>query len=105
MHAAGPVLRLLPWYYERIYVHVRPERVYVWPGGDSGAEPQLLDSHLEEVRSGHGEEPEEPPARRRRRDRLGRPPATSWARATTPPCCRVVAPDGFPFAVRVPIRP
>ena len=24
---------LFDWYFTRIYVHVRPERVYVWPGG------------------------------------------------------------------------
>ena len=47
------------WYYKRIYVHVRPERVYLWPGGDATVEPQLLDSHMEEVRSGHDEEPDE----------------------------------------------
>ena len=52
------------WYYARLYVHVRPERVYLWPGGDVSAEPELLDSHMEEVRSGHDEEPDvalEPP--------------------------------------------
>ncbi|MEA2423590.1 MAG: hypothetical protein QOF55_2689, partial [Thermoleophilaceae bacterium] len=30
------------WYYTRIYLHVRPERVYVWPGGDCGLDPELL---------------------------------------------------------------
>ena len=43
---------MLGWYYTRIYVHVRPERVYVWPEGDCTREPELLDAHLEEVRSG-----------------------------------------------------
>src|SRR3954453_4331210 len=41
------------WYFDRIYVHVRPERVYVWPGGDPGQEPQLYGAHAEEWRSGH----------------------------------------------------
>ena len=43
---------LFNWYYTRLYVDVRPERVYVWPDGDLTSEPELLDSHMEEVRSG-----------------------------------------------------
>jgi hypothetical protein len=97
--------RMFNWYYTRIYVHVRPERVYVWPGGDTGAEPELLDAHLEEVRSGHNEEPERPPEHApgpgvdwdARMDELGDRYRTA--------VLAVVGPDGFPFAVRVPIRP
>ena len=48
---------MLGWYFKRLYVSVRPERVYIWPDGDPGREPQLLDAHMEEVRSGHDEEP------------------------------------------------
>jgi hypothetical protein len=51
---------LFEWYFTRIYVHVRPERVYVWPRGDISAEPELLDARVEEVRSGHSEEPARP---------------------------------------------
>ena len=55
----APVRRLLTWYYARIYIRVRPERIYVWPRGEiSPAEPTLYDAHMEEVRSGHSEEPE-----------------------------------------------
>src|SRR5215211_7482911 len=43
---------------QQLDVHVRPERVYVWPGGDLDAEPRLYDAHVEEVRSAHNEEPE-----------------------------------------------
>ena len=43
---------------DEVDVHVRPERVYVWPGGDLEAEPQLYDAHVDEVRSAHNEEPE-----------------------------------------------
>jgi len=46
--------RFLAWYYTRIYIHVRPERIYVWR---SEGEPELYDAHMEEVRSGHSEEP------------------------------------------------
>ena len=60
MHPPAFVRGMFSWYYDRIYVYVRPERVYVWPAGDPTAEPQLFGSHVEEVRSGHVEEPELP---------------------------------------------
>ena len=92
------------WYYTRIYVHVRPERVFVWPNGDATAEPQLLDSHMEEVRSGHDEEPDvpQPPPTGRepvwdaRMDELGDRYRTG--------VLSIVSPDGFPFAIRVPLE-
>lgn len=101
-----PILRrrLMSWYFVRLYVHVRPERVYVWPSGDLAAEPQLFDSHLEEVRSGHNEEPEHPhgpgagavPIWDDRLEELGG--------ASSPTAVLAVeGPDGFPFAVRVPV--
>jgi hypothetical protein len=94
---------MLSWYYTRIYVHVRPERVYVWRGGDPTDEPELLDSHLEEVRSGHDEEPDDyhaPPAGAggvwdARIDELGRRYETA--------VLSLVSPDGFPFSIRLPI--
>jgi hypothetical protein len=94
---------LFDWYFTRIYLHVRPERVYVWPDGDVAREPELLDSHMEEVRSGHDEEPESDAVRPeggggqwvRRLDELG----TRYETAVL----STVAPDGFPFAVRVPV--
>src|SRR5919198_355067 len=55
----GPLKRFFSWYYDRIYLHVRPERVYVWAHGELNDEPTLYDAHVEEVRSGHNEEPEE----------------------------------------------
>ena len=97
------VQRLFGFYFNRLYVHVRPERVYVWPEGDSTQEPQLFDAHMEEVRSGHDEEPESPPAPGEggpgvwdeRMDELGdRYPEAVLS---------LVAPDGFPFSLRVPI--
>src|SRR3954452_16328582 len=54
-----PLRGMFGWYFSRLYVHVRPERIYVWPDGDPASEPQLLDAHLEEVRSGHDEEPDD----------------------------------------------
>jgi len=91
------------WYYDRIYVKVRPERVFVWPDGDPAKEPDVHDAHLEEVRSGHVEEPPEPlpgPGEGEgvwdsRIDELG----TRYDSAVL----AWVAPDGFPLAVRLPV--
>ena len=70
-----PVQRMFSFYFTRLYVHVRPERVYVWPEGDPTREPELFDAHMEEVRSGHDEEPESAARRRTRAAaRLGRAP-------------------------------
>lgn len=101
----GPLSRLMSWYTDRIYIYVRPERVYVWRDGDPASEPELLDSHLEEVRSGHSEEPEEshPPP-----DGGGSVWSDRMAELGTryeTAVLAVVAPDGFPFATRVPVRP
>ncbi len=85
------------------YLKVRPERVLIWPEGDPAREPEILDSHVEEVRSGHVEEPLEAHALAAggasrwdsRIDELGErhPMAVlSW-----------VGPDGFPIAVRLPV--
>jgi hypothetical protein len=103
MHPPKLIRGLFDWYYTRIYVHVRPERVFVWPGGDVTSTPDLLDAHMDEVRSGHSEEPLEPHepevggsiAWDGRIEELGRRYETAvlgW-----------VAPDGFPLAVRVPV--
>jgi hypothetical protein len=103
MHPPKLLRGMLAWYYTRIYVHVRPERVYVWPDGDATAEPELLDSHMEEVRSGHDEEPEAPPE-------PGAGGATVWdgrmddlGERYQTGVLSLVSPDGFPFSVRLPI--
>ena len=31
------------WYFTRIYIHVRPERVQIWRGGDCEVEPELTE--------------------------------------------------------------
>jgi hypothetical protein len=105
MYPPKLVQRLFDWYFMRIYVHVRPERVYVWPEGDFTREPQLFGSHIDEVRTGHFQEPEVPlpstiggptPWDERLRD-LGRRHETAVV--------TVMAPDGFPMSARVPIEP
>jgi Pyridoxamine 5'-phosphate oxidase len=104
LHPPSAVRGLFNWYYTRIYVKVRPERVFTWADGDCAKEPAVLDSHIEEVRSGHTEEPPEehsgasggPAGWDARMDELGSRHATAalaW-----------MAPDGFPLSVRVPVR-
>jgi hypothetical protein len=97
------IKRFLGWYYTRIYIHIRPERIYVWRKGDIGQEPELFDAHMEEVRSGHSEEPA-------RYHALPEGGASTWdARimelGTRYPTAvlSIVSPDGFPFAIRVPV--
>jgi hypothetical protein len=105
MHPPKVLRGMLDWYYARIYVHVRPERVFVWRGDDASGEPELLDAHMEEVRSGHSEEPpqarpetpEIEPVWDERLEELGERYETavvSW-----------VGPDGFPISARLPVRP
>jgi Pyridoxamine 5'-phosphate oxidase len=104
MQPPAAIRRMLSWYYARIYVHVRPERVFVWADGDMTKPPEVHDARLEEVRSGHSEEPAEPHAEVAggaarwdpRIDELGTryPTAVlSW-----------VGPDGFPLSVRLPVE-
>jgi hypothetical protein len=101
MHPPKPLRGLFNWYYARIYIKVRPERVFVWPSGDLSEEPLIHDAHLEEVRSGHTEEPPEEhgapaggsPAWDERMGFLSeqRTGVLSW-----------LGPDGFPISVRAP---
>jgi hypothetical protein len=103
MHPPKLLRGMLGWYYTRLYVKVRPERVFVWPDGDLSTEPTLHGARLDEVRSGHSEEPvaeHAPPEGGATRwdariDQLGQRYDTavlSW-----------VGPDGFPFSARVPV--
>ena len=94
---------LFGWYYERIYVKVRPERVFVWPDGDSTAEPVVHDSHIEEVRSGHIEQPLD-------RDDAKAGGGIAWderigelGQRYEDAVIAWTAPDGFPLAVRLPV--
>jgi hypothetical protein len=104
LHPPAPLKRFLDWYYTRIYIHIRPERVYVWSRGDIAGEPDLYGAHMEEVRSGHFEEPA-----RFHADPVGG--ASSWHPRITELGTRyptavlsIASPDGFPFSVRVPVR-
>ena len=100
----APIRGMFDWYYARIYIHVRPERVYVWPEGDIGAEPQLFDAHMEEVRSGHSEEPERFHAGPGGAVTAWHPRINELGSRYPKAVLSIVSPDGFPFAVRAPVR-
>jgi hypothetical protein len=99
----GAVRRMLDWYYTRIYVRVRPERVYVWPEGDLSQEPQLFGTHMEEVRSGHSEEPDRFHAEPEGGAVAWNPRLSELGTTYRTAVISIVSPDGFPFAVRVPV--
>jgi Pyridoxamine 5'-phosphate oxidase len=98
-----PVQRLFSFYFTRLYIHVRPERVYVWPDGDVTREPELFDAHMEEVRSGHDEEPEDAPEGVQGRPAVWDARMDELGDKYPEAVLAIVAPDGFPFSVRVPI--
>jgi hypothetical protein len=92
------------WYFTRLYVKVRPERVYVWRDRDWTSEPELLDSHMEEVRSGHDEEPDAQRAAPSGREPVWDQRMESLGQLYDTGVLSWVSPDGFPFSVRVPVR-
>jgi hypothetical protein len=98
------IKRYLAWYYTRIYIHVRPERIYVWPRGDIAQEPELYDAHMEEVRSGHSEEPARFHAAPAGGSSRWDPRIVELGTRYRTAVLSIVSPDGFPFAVRVPVR-
>jgi hypothetical protein len=99
-----PLRRFFFWYFTRIYIHIRPERVYVWPEGDPGTEPELYDCHVDEVRSGRSEEPDRFHARPGGGPSSWDPRLAELGTRYRTAALSIVSPDGFPFAVRVPVR-
>jgi len=94
--------RLFNWYFTRIYVRIRPERIYVWRGG-LDEEPELLDAHLEEVSSGHNQEPPAAHAGPRVREPVWDARIEELGRMYETAVLTLVSPDGFPFSARVPV--
>jgi hypothetical protein len=103
MQPPGPIKRTMLWYYARIYVKVRPERVWVWRDGCE-SDPELLDAHLEEVRSGHDEEPDAEHAGPKQREPVWDERIDELGSRYDTAVVSIVAPDGFPFSARVPVR-
>ena len=103
MHPPKFLRGLLSWYYTRIYVHVRPERVYVWP-------ERRRHRRARAARLTHGGGAVGPRrgARRGARAAAGRSPVwdgrmDELGDRYTSGVVSIVSPDGFPFSVRVPI--
>jgi hypothetical protein len=97
----GPMVLVQGTAHATEILHVRPERVYAWDGDGPGVEPRLFDAHLEEVRSGHNEEPEVAHAGPEGGHGL-------WDHRLDDLDCALLAcvgPDGFPFAARLDIAP
>jgi hypothetical protein len=99
-----PVKRYLSWYFTRIYIHVRPERVYVWARGAPATEPLLFDAHMEEVRSGHSEEPDRFHAAPEGGGSMWHPRLQELGTSHATAVLSIVSPDGFPFAIRAPVQ-
>ena len=104
MQPPGFMQGFFTWYYTRVYVHVRPERVYVWRDGPE-SEPELLDARLDEVRSGHSEEPEAPHAEPAAREPVWDGRIDELGRRYDSAVLSLVGPDGFPLAGRVTVEP
>src|SRR4051794_23384801 len=51
--------RFMSWYVDRIYVHVHPQRILVWPRGDIAAQPELV---IDELPNGDPPPAASPPA-------------------------------------------
>jgi hypothetical protein len=97
----GPMVLVQGVAHEQHLLRVRPERVYAWDSDDPEVEPRLFDAHLEEVRSGHNEEPEVVHAAPEGGHGL-------WDHRLDELDCALVAcvgPDGFPFAARLEVSP
>src|SRR4051812_17162999 len=45
MQPPKPLRGLFDWYYARLYIKVRPERIFVWSGGELGEEPAIHGAH------------------------------------------------------------
>jgi hypothetical protein len=84
------------WYLTRIYLHVRPERVYSWLGGDCELQPELLAGDEDAPDMPHAPVPHGGPA-------IWDSRIAELGRRYDSAVLSVVAPDGFPFSIRVPV--
>jgi hypothetical protein len=89
--------RFMSWYVDRIYVHVQPERIFVWAKGDISSAPEVIGALRDEQAGVASPQPAGgDPIWELRIEQLG----TTYPTAVL----AVVGPDGFPFAGRVPVR-
>jgi hypothetical protein len=97
-------LGVVDWYYERIYVHVHPRRVYVWWGGRTSAKPEVFGEAPPEVQPGHGEKPDPAAIVQGGGDGLRDPRIEQLGVLFPTAVLSIVGTDGFPCSVRLPIR-
>ena len=89
--------RFMSWYVDRIYIHLVPQRVLVWRGGDITAQPEVVLDELPEAGpAGRTPQSGGAPLWDERIEQLG----TQYTTAVL----ALVGADGFPLAVRVPVR-
>ena len=106
MHPPEFVRKQIDWYYARIYIKVRPERVFVWPGGDISARsrrsttPTSRRSAPATWRSRSRPRPRRPAA-----SRSGTRGSTSSAARSRPRCCRGSGRTASRSRCRVPVAP
>jgi len=86
--------RFMSWYVDRIYVHVTPDRILVWPNGDIAAEPEVIGA-LPATEAAAQEPAPSATTWEPRIEQLG----TQYPTAVL----AVVGADGYPFAARVPV--
>jgi hypothetical protein len=91
------------WYFTRIYIHVRPERVRVWRGGDCEAEPELIELPADRADPVDAGDPPAParPAAATRTGSIAR--VRELGRRYDTAVLSVVGHDGYPFSIRVPV--
>src|SRR4051812_2697872 len=98
----GPPGSRFDWYFARIYIHMRPERVHIWRGGDCEAEPELI-----ELPAATGDEPGAADRAASGRAAPARTGSTGrvheLGRRHDTAVLSVVAHDGYPFSIRVPV--
>jgi hypothetical protein len=94
---------LVDWYYERIFVHVHPQRVCVWPRGKISAAPEVFEARVSEI---HASEHEPDRAEVELVD-----PEGVWdsridelADRFSTVVLSIVGGNGFPLSARVPVR-
>src|SRR4051794_17119837 len=96
---AGPIVLVQGTAHPDDGLRVLPERVYAWSPDDPDGEPRLYDAHMEEVRSGHNEEPEVGHVG----PEGGRVAWDARLEDVTVGLLACIGPDGFPFAARVSV--
>lgn len=96
-------LGLADWYYNRIYIHVRPQRVYVWPAGRISSAPEVLETGSSEIHAGD-QEPDRAGATPIDAEGVWDPRIEALADRFSTVVLSIVGRDGFPLSGRGAVR-